>query len=245
MPTIEHIAMIGGGVMGRGIGQALLQGGRTVTIREVDPETRDEIPDIVESGQYGLESAVEYGHISEQEKTDALDRLTVTGDIGEAVSDANLVIEAVPEDLALKGEVFRELDELTDEIPLASNTGGYPITSIANAVEDPSRIVGTHFFNPVPVMDLVEIIQTPKTDDTLVQKIADTMEDIGKHAVVVNDSPENYGFVANRVFWAMLEEAKAVVQDGVATEEKVDQIMEHGFNHPAGPFKYIDPDWNT
>jgi 3-hydroxybutyryl-CoA dehydrogenase len=244
MVAIDQITVVGGGVMGSGIGQTFLQHGYEVTIREINETEADACRDRIDGGAYGLETAVENGILTEDERADALERLTVTTSLKEAVEDAEFVVTAVPEDLSVKGDTFSRLDELTDDVPLTTNTGGFPITAIANAVEDPSRVVGTHYFNPVPVMSLVEIIATEQTADEVVALAEDLAESIDKTPVVVSDEPTEYGFVANRVFWAMLDEAKAVVEDGVATREQVDTIMEEGFNHPAGPFQYVDPDWN-
>jgi 3-hydroxybutyryl-CoA dehydrogenase len=239
MTVVDKVALIGGGIMGGGIGQTFLQHGYPVTINEVDQAAIDETRDRIKNGKYGLERAVENGYLSSERRDEALDLLEfVHDDIGAAVEDADIVIEAVSEDMLLKGRVFRELDEETAaDIPLLSNTSGFPIASLANAVEDPSRVAGAHFFNPAPVMDLVEVIRTPRTDSDVVALTEELTEDIGKTPVVIDDTPKQYGFVNNRIYEAMRAEARKVVGEGVATKEEVNKIMRLGRNLPMGPLE--------
>lgn len=238
MTEVDQISIIGGGIMGGGIGQALLQHGYSVTINEVDETAIDETRERIETGNFGLERAVDGGYLTEAEKDDALDRLAFThDDLGEAVAGTDLVIEAVPEDLGLKGRVFQELDAETDGIPLLTNTSGFPIASVANAVEDPTRVAGAHFFNPAQIMDLVEIIRTPRTDERVVSLTEELVEDIDKTPIVVEDAPTEYGFVVNRIWGALREEARTVVEEGIATEEEVNLAMREGRNLPVGPLE--------
>ena len=236
MQDIEHVAVVGGGIMGSGIGQVFLQNGYSVSIRDIDQEILDEAGERIESGNYGLDRAVEGGYLTEAEREDALDRLTLTTDLDEAVEDADILIEAVTEDLSLKGRVFQEIDDATDDIPLYSNTSGFSVTSIANAVADPSRVAVAHFFNPAPVMPLVEVVQSEQTDQEVVDLMEALCEEVGKEPIVIDDAPGEYGFVANRCYAAMREEAQKVVDEGVATKEQVDTAMEEGYNLPVGPF---------
>jgi len=233
---VDHVAMVGGGVMGGGIGQAFLQGGYEVTIRDVDAAVLEDTEERIVSGNFGLDRAVEGGYLTEDERDDAINRLSLALDLDEALADADVVIEAVPEDLALKGRVFRELDELTDA-PLYSNTSGFAIAGIANAVADPSRVAGAHFFNPVPVMDLVEVVRASETDDAVVELMVDLCEDIGKTPVAVEDAPGEYGFIVNRLWGAMREEAKQLVDEDIATVEEVNLAMREGRNLPVGPLE--------
>lgn len=239
MTVVDNITMIGGGIMGGGIGQAFLQHGYSVTINDVEEEAIEETRERIESGNYGLDRAVEGGYLTEEEKNDALDRLEfVHDDIGAAVADADVVIEAVPEDLGIKGRVYRELDaETDDDVPFLSNTSGFPIVSLANAVEDPSRVAGAHFFNPAQIMNLVEIVRTPQTDEEVVSLAEELMEDIDKTPVIVEDAPKEYGFVVNRIWGAMREEARKVVDEGIASEEDVNLAMREGRNLPVGPLE--------
>ena len=236
MQDIEHVAVVGGGIMGSGIGQVFLQNGYSVSIRDIDQEILDEAGERIESGNYGLDRAVEGGYLTEAEREDALDRLTLTTDLDEAVEDADILIEAVTEDLSLKGRVFQEIDDATDDIPLYSNTSGFSVTSIANAVEDPSRVAVAHFFNPAQVMPLVEVVKSEQTDQEVVDLMEELCEEVGKEPIVIDDAPGEYGFVANRCYAAMREEAQKVVDEGVATKEQVDTAMEEGYNLPVGPF---------
>jgi len=247
MPDVDNIAVIGGGIMGTGIGQAFLQGGYEVTIRDIEDDLLDEARERIVSGNYGLERAVEGGHLTEAERDDCLDRLSLTTDLEEAVAGADFVLEAVPEDLSLKGKVFRQIDEAADpDIPLYTNTSGFSVTAISNAVDDPSRVAGAHFFSPAQIMTLVEIVETDATDDAVSSLIEDVAEDIGKTPIVIDDAPGEYGFVANRVHAAMREEAQKIVREGIATKEQVDTAMEEGYNLPVGPFSLtgIGEEWD-
>ncbi len=238
MPVVDHVAVIGGGIMGGGIGQALLQYGYEVTIRDVDEEINNETRGRIISGNYGLDRAVEGGYLTEDEKADCLDRLSFTVDIDEAVAGTDMVIEAVPEDLLLKGRVFRQLDEATAaDVPLYSNTSGFPIAALANAVEDPSRVAGTHFFNPAQIMNLVEVVRTPETDDSVVDLAEAVFEDIDKTAIVCEDQPDEYGFVVNRAWGAMREEARKIVDEGIVSAEELNLAMREGRNLPVGPLE--------
>lgn len=248
MTDVNHIAVIGGGIMGGGIGQSFLQTGYEVTIRDVDEEVIDESKDRILNGNFGLERGVQGGIISEEEKNQALDRLNFTLDIEEAVSDADMVIEAVPENLLLKGQIFSELDELTDsDIPLLSNTSGFPIAALASATDSPERVAGAHYFNPAVVMNLVEIVETPVVDQSVINTTEAVMEDAGKTPVIVKDAPNRYGFVVNRIWGAMRREAERVVDEGVATKEQVNIAMKEGRNIPVGPFEGagIGEEWGS
>ncbi|MFB6172219.1 MAG: 3-hydroxyacyl-CoA dehydrogenase family protein [Haloarculaceae archaeon] len=246
MVDVENIAVVGGGIMGSGIGQAFLQSGYEVSIRDIEQDILDEAEERILEGNYGLNRAVEGGHITEADKQDALDRLTLTTDLDEAVADADFVLEAVSEDLELKGHVFREIDEATDDIPLYSNTSGFSAASISNALDDPSRFAVAHFFNPAQIMTLVEVVPNAQTDDEVVDTIVEVSEGMGKTAVVLDDAPGEYGFIANRCYAAMAEEARKIVEEGVATEEQVDTAMEEGYNLPVGPFSLrgIGEEWD-
>ena len=241
MTAVSSVTVIGAGLMGSAIGQVFLQHGYEVTFRDVDESVLADAHSRVSDGDYGLSPAVERGIISEDEKAAALDRMSTTTDLEAAVEGSDFVIEAVPEDLALKGDVFRELDEVTDEVPLGTNTGGFPIASIANAVEDQSRVIGTHFFNPAQVMPLVEIVRSERTDPELVDLAVELFEDVDKTTIVVEDANDydefSYGFVANRCHVAMREEARRIVEEGIATKEQVDMAMREGYNLPVGPFE--------
>jgi len=246
MADVENIAVIGGGIMGTGIGQAFLQNDYEVSIRDIEQDILDEAEDRILNGNYGLNRAVEGGHVSEADKEAAMDRLTLTTDIEEAVAEADFVLEAVPEDLELKGAVFREIDEVTEDVPLYSNTSGFSAASLSNALDDPSRFAVAHFFNPAQIMTLVEIVPNGQTEDHVVDTIVEVSEDMGKEPVVISDAPGDYGFIANRCYAAMRREAQRIVDEGIATEEQVDTAMEEGYNLPVGPFSLrgIGEEWD-
>jgi 3-hydroxybutyryl-CoA dehydrogenase len=241
----DSAAVVGGGVMGTGIAQLLARTGSEVAVREINEELAAQAREQLVSGNFGLDDAVEGGYMTEDEKEAVLDRLTFTTDLEAAVADTDFVLEAVTEDLAVKGTVFRQLDDATDDQPLYSNTSGFSVTSLANAVSDPSRVAVMHFFNPVPVMNLVEIVRAEETADEVVALAEDLVDELDKTGIVVDDAPGNYGFVANRIYAAMRREAQRVVDEGVATEAQVDTAMEEGYNLPVGPFSLagIGEEW--
>ncbi|RZH69166.1 3-hydroxyacyl-CoA dehydrogenase family protein [Natrinema altunense] len=242
----KSAAVVGGGIMGAGIAQVLARSGYEVAVREITEELAAEARERVVSGNYGLDDAVEGGYLSEDEKAAVLKRLTFTTDLDAATDGTDFTIEAVTEDLAIKGEVFRDLDAVTDDQPLYSNTSGFSVTAIANGVADPSRVAVTHFFNPVPVMSMVEIVRTPQTDAAVVARAEDLVDELGKTSVTIDDDPGSYGFVANRCHAAMREEARKIVDEGIATESQVDRALEEGYNLPVGPFSLrgIGEEWD-
>ncbi len=240
------VAVIGGGIMGSGIAQVLARNGYEVRVRELNDELVDAARERLITGSFGLDDAVEGGYLTDAEREATLDRLTFTTDLARATRDTEFVIEAVTEELSIKGQVFRALNEVTDDQPLFSNTSGFSVASVANAVDDPSRVAVTHFFNPVPVMELVEIVRAPETDPAVVERAESLADELDKTAIVVDDDPGSYGFVANRIYGAMRREAQRVVDAGVATEEQVDTALEAGYNLPVGPFSLrgIGEEWD-
>jgi 3-hydroxybutyryl-CoA dehydrogenase len=238
-------AVIGGGVMGSGIAQMLARNDYEVAVREINEELAEQAREQLVSGNFGLEDAVQGGYMTEAERDDVLDRLTFTTDLDAAVADTDFVLEAVTEDLAIKGKVFRQLDEATDDQPLFSNTSGFSVTSIANAVSDPSRVAVMHFFNPVPVMSLVEIVEAAETSEATLETAREIADALGKTAIEIEDAPGEYGFVANRIFYAARQEAQTIVEEGIATQDQVDTAMQEGFNWPVGPFSLagIGEEW--
>ncbi len=238
-------AVIGGGVMGSGIAQVLARAEYDVTVREINEELAEEAREQLVSGNYGLDDALEGGYLSEAEYEETLDRVSFTTDLEEAVDGADFIMEAVTEDLAIKGSVFRDVDAVTDDQPVYSNTSGFSVTSMANALNDPSRMAVTHFFNPVPIMSLVEIVRADETAAEVVELAEEIVDDLGKTGIVIEDAPGEYGFVANRIFGAMRQEAQRVVEEDIATPEQVDTAMEEGYNWPVGPFSLagIGEEW--
>lgn len=239
-------AVMGGGVMGSGIAQMLARNGYEVRVREINDELAEAARERLVSGNYGLDDAVAGGYLSEGEKEATLDRLTFTTDLEAAVDGSDFILEAVTEDLAIKGSVFREVDAATDDQPIFSNTSGFSVTSLANAVDDPSRVAVMHFFNPVPVMSLVEIVKAPETDDAVVELAEDIVDELDKTGIVIDDAPGNYGFVANRAYGALRRECEQIVEEDVATPDQVDTALVEGYNLPIGPFSMagIGEEWD-
>jgi len=236
----EKIAVIGSGVMGAGIAQVMAIAGCQVVAFDVDPEVLEQAKVEVEHGRFGVRGAVERGKLSPQAADAALLRLNFTRDRSEAVSDADVVIEAIPERLDLKIKLFRELDtEAAAHTILASNSSGYPVQALAAATDRPDRVIVWHWASPAPVMKLAEIVRCSDTSDATVAKIADLARRAGKHPVVIADAPNAWGYVSNRVYFAMIQEASRIVEEGIATQEQIDQIMIDCFRWPSGPFGMV------
>ncbi|MDF2955837.1 MAG: 3-hydroxyacyl-CoA dehydrogenase [Candidatus Alkanophagales archaeon MCA70_species_2] len=232
---IKKVAVIGAGIMGSGIAQVVAQIGIEVGLRDIDMK-------FVERGIGGikktLERLVSKGKLPEDAANAILSRIKGTTDVKEAASDADLVIEAVIENMDVKKQVFKELDEICPEHTiLASNTSSLSITEMAAATNRPEKVVGMHFFNPVPVMRLVEIVRGLTTSDETVEVARAFAEKLGKTPVVCKDSP---GFIANRIALPSLNEAMFVLMEGTATEEDIDTAMKLGYNWPMGPLELAD-----
>ncbi len=235
-----EIAVIGSGVMGSGIAQVLAQTGHAVTGTDVDEEAIARARELTTSGRYGLERAVERGKLDRAAAEAALERLRFTTDFEAAVRGAELVIECVPERLDLKIKVFRDLDRLASrECILASNSSGFPLAALAAATDRPERVLVWHWASPPVVMRFAEIVTTEETDARVVQTVVDLANDCGKNPVVVKDHPMAWGYVANRVYAAMIQEASRVVAEGIASHEDVNRLMVDCFGWPVGPFAMI------
>ncbi len=234
MVEIKKVMVIGSGQMGSGIAQVMAQAGYDVILNDIKEE-------FVQRGftkiEKGLTREVEKGRKTEAEKQRILARFTLSTDIQDA-KEAQLVIEAATENKKIKLSIFKELDEITDkETILASNTSSLSITEIAAATNRPEKVIGLHFFNPVPVMKLVEINRGLATDDETTAAIKALSEKIGKIAIDIKDSP---GFAVNRILIPMINEAIFTVHEGIATLEEVDEAMKLGANHPMGPIALAD-----
>jgi 3-hydroxybutyryl-CoA dehydrogenase len=233
--SVETAAVVGGGTMGNGIAHVFALHGYDVTLVDVDASVLEEARSTIEGN---LSRQVKKDVISSEVRSDALDRLTFTTDTPEGVSSADLVVEAVPEAQDLKADVFAMLDEhAPDDALLASNTSSISITWIADQTDRPDQVIGMHFFNPVPVMTLVEVVRGQRTTDATYETVAGVAEDLDKNPVEVEDYP---GFVSNRVLMPMINEAIFCVMEGVAAPEDIDTVMELGMNHPMGPLTLAD-----
>lgn len=232
--SIEKIAVVGLGTMGSGIALVAIQSGLQVVGVERDANSAKASIDLVSSG---LDRQVKREKITTDEAAAALARLTVSSDLT-AVSEADVVVEAVYEDVALKTELFGHLDKIAGESALlASNTSTIPLMVMAASTSTPERVVGLHFFNPVPVMQLVEVIKTPAVDPELITVATDLARALGKSPVVVNDVP---GFVGNLLVVPFLLDAIRAYERGVAGMEEINNVLKLGFNHPMGPFALSD-----
>ena len=231
----KQIAVIGAGLMGAGIAQVAAQAGHPVVLRDVtDAALRRGLDGIRAS----YEKFVAKGKLDAEAAEAALGRITTTTDLG-AVAGADIVIEAVFERLDVKEGVFRELDKIAKEgAVLASNTSAIPITRIAAATERPESVVGVHFFSPVPLMRLVELVRGYKTDDRTLAVVREFAEGVGKEVVVVNRDVA--GFVTTRLITALVVEAAKLYESGVATAEDIDTACRLGFGHPMGPLQTAD-----
>lgn len=233
------IGVLGAGVMGSGIAQVTATAGYPTICYDIDADALARGREHVTTGRYGFDRGVERGKLSREEADAALARLTFSGSFDETAA-TDLVVEAVPERIDLKIRVFRDLDRVAPpETILASNSSGFPIAAMAAATDRPDRVVGWHWASPAPVMALAEIIRTRETADATIETVSAVASACGKHPVVVNDEPTAWGFVANRVYFAMVAEAKRVVDAGVATPDQVDQLMMDCFRWPTGPFGMV------
>jgi 3-hydroxybutyryl-CoA dehydrogenase len=224
----EHVLVVGAGQMGGGIAQVVAVSGRHVSLYDAAPGATERG---LAAMRRSLEKLAEKGGPDPEQ---VLRRVTAV----EEIVPADLMIEAVVEDLDTKAEVFRQADRtLDDGAILASNTSSIPITSLAAVTSRPDRVIGMHFFNPVPVLKLVEIVRGRETSEVTAAKIVGLAEDLGKTPAVANDFP---GFVSNRILMPFINEAVWALHDGVAEPEAIDTIAKLGFAHPMGPLALAD-----
>lgn len=231
---ITRVAVIGAGTMGSGITQVLAQAGVVVTMIDQSPE---QVTRGLATIERNLDRAVERGRITDDDRRLAIS-LIESSSSNDAVRAADLVIEAISEQADLKRTVFEQIDSLAPEHAiLASNTSSISITMLGAATRRPEKVVGMHFFNPVPAMQLVEVVRGAATSDETVEAVSELTTRIDKTSVEVNDYP---GFVSNRVLLPMINEAVFCLMEGVATRENIDQVMKLGMNHPMGPLALAD-----
>ena len=233
------IGVLGAGVMGGGIAQVCALAGDEVVCYDIAPAALDDARAHVTTGHFGLDGAVARAKVTRDAADSALARITFTSSF-ETAAATDLVIEAVPERLELKIRVFRDLDRIAPpETILASNTSGLPIAALAASTDRPDRVIGWHWASPAPVMKLAEIIVTPETSAGTIATVTETATRCGKHPIVVKDNPMQWGFVANRVYFAMVREAQRVVDEGIASRADVDQLLMDCFRWPSGPFGMV------
>lgn len=228
------VGVLGAGTMGNGIAHVFARAGYRVILRDVEKRFLDRG---LETVSKNLEREVKKGKLSDDDVPVIVARIKPTTEMA-ALADADFVVEAVPEQLELKARVLKEADAVVrPDTILASNTSSISITQLAAQTSRPDRFIGMHFMNPVPVMELVEVIRGLATSDETFQATMVLCEGLGKKPVAVNDAP---GFVSNRVLMPMINEAAFCVMEGVATPEAVDAVMELGMNHPMGPLELAD-----
>ena len=233
--SVQHTAVVGAGTMGNGIAHVFALHGYHVALIDLDEELLEDARTTIERN---LSRQVDKDAITSDAKEAALNRLSLTPDTAEGVRSVDLVVEAVPEEQSIKADVFGTLDaHAPDDAILASNTSSISISWIAAQTERPEQVIGMHFFNPVPVMTLVEVVRGQRTSNATYETVAEAAEDLDKIPVAVEDYP---GFVSNRVLMPMINEAIFCVMEGVAEPEDIDTVMEMGMNHPMGPLTLAD-----
>lgn len=232
---MEKVAVIGSGTMGNGIAHVFAQCKYTVALIDINELALSKALKTIETN---LERQVAKGSIDIKEKLEALERITTFSDMKEGVKDADLVVEAATEQLPIKLNIFKQLDKLCQpKAILASNTSSISITQIAAATRRPSQVIGMHFMNPVPIMQLVEVIRGYATSDEVTQEIIQLSQNLGKVPVEVNDYP---GFVSNRILMPMINEAIYTLYEGVAGVSDIDAVMKLGMAHQMGPLQLAD-----
>jgi 3-hydroxybutyryl-CoA dehydrogenase len=231
---IRDVAVIGAGTMGNGIAQAFAQAGFTMHLVDTSAAALDRALQTIDRSQAKL---VDKGKLTREQRDAAMGRLITTNRV-DAVADADYVVEAILEDAAAKRELFRTLESLTrSHVILASNTSSIPITVLGASTNRPDRVLGMHFMNPVPLMQLVELIRGQLTSDDAMTTASTLCGRLGKTAVEASDYP---GFIANRILMPMINEAVFALMEGVGTAEAIDTVMKLGMNHPMGPLTLAD-----
>jgi len=231
---MPNIVVIGAGTMGNGIAHTAAASGFPTTLIDVDQSILDRAMSTISAN---LQRGVDKGKMTADEKQSVLGRITATPDMA-AVAEADLIVEAIIENLAAKTSLFQKLDGLAKpDCILSSNTSSISITKIAAATKRPEKVIGMHFMNPVPVMTLVEVIRGIATSDETYRVVEDLAKRMGKTPIEVNDYP---GFISNRVLMPMINEAIFALYEGVAAPEAIDGVMKLGMNHPMGPLTLAD-----
>ena len=231
---MKNIVVIGGGTMGNGIAHTAAASGFDVTLVDVNDAILQRAVSTITAN---LQRGVDKGKMTAEERDAIVGRIRPNTDM-QSIADADIVIEAILENLEAKTDLFTKLDSITKpECILASNTSSISITKIAAATKRPDKVIGMHFMNPVPVMTLVEVIRGIATSDETWQKVEDLAKRMGKTPIEVNDYP---GFISNRVLMPMINEAIFSLYEGVASREAIDGVMKLGMNHPMGPLTLAD-----
>ncbi len=232
---VRTVAVIGAGIMGRGIAHAAAIGGYRTILEDILPSALRRAGDEIKAN---FDKAVELGKVSADEAKDAIGRIEYAGAVEEAARSADLVIEAVPEEMESKIEIFTLLDKICrPETILASNTSSLSVTEIASVTYRPKKCVGMHFFNPVHKMKLLEIVRALETTDDTLSTATEVGRRMKKEVVVIKESP---GFITSRINAMIGNEAFYMLQEGIASPEDIDKALKLGLNHPMGPFELVD-----
>jgi 3-hydroxybutyryl-CoA dehydrogenase len=235
MSTMQRVAVLGAGTMGHGIAQVCAAAGFSVFLFD---SSADQLRQARERIRENLEKGIQRGKGTPEQRDRTLENLRTAEDLGAVVSEADLVVEAVPERMELKREVFGRLDRLAPPgAILASNTSSLSVSEIAAATERPARVIGLHFFNPVHLMRLLEVVRGRETADATVEASLEFARRIGKEPIVVTDTP---GFASSRLGVVLGLEAMRMVEQDVASPRDIDTAMELGYNHPMGPLRLTD-----
>jgi 3-hydroxybutyryl-CoA dehydrogenase len=235
VPEIKTVAVIGAGTMGRGIAHVAALGGFRTILEDLLPNALRKAGSDIRAN---LDKSVELGKVSADDARQAMSRMEYAGSVEQAVREADLVIEAVPEEMESKIEIFTLLDKICrPETILASNTSSLSITEIASVTYRAKKCLGMHFFNPVHKMKLLEIVKALETDEQTVTAAAEVGRRMGKEVVVIKESP---GFITSRINAMIGNEAFYMLQEGIASASDIDKALKLGLNHPMGPFELVD-----
>jgi len=236
---IRTIGILGGGVMGAGIAMTFAQAGYHIIVRDISEEALAKTRQRMLEGRFGWRRGVELGRFTSEQVETFLGRVRFTTDMAD-LAEVDLLIEAIPEDEELKKRVWAEVDRIVKpEAIFATNTSGFAISSLNQAVspERRKRFLGMHWFSPANIMKLIELVYTEETSPETLATMEELCRRIGKTSIRVKDAPGTYGFVANRIFFAAVAEARKIVEAGIASPEDVDTAMKLGFNWPSGPLE--------
>jgi 3-hydroxybutyryl-CoA dehydrogenase len=232
---IKRICVLGAGLMGSGIAQVAAEAGYEVTMRDIEDRFVQNGLNIIKKN---YERAMSKGKMTKEQADGTLSKVKGVVDLAAAVKGVDVIVEAVIENVELKKQVYKELEQLSaKETIFASNTSGLSITEIASVTKRPDKVIGMHFFNPVPVMKLVEVIKGQATSEETFNVVKALAEKLGKTPIAVNEAP---GFAVNRILVPMINEAIFVLQEGIASAEDIDKGMVLGANHPIGPLALAD-----
>jgi len=235
---VKIVGVVGAGIMGRGIAQTCAQAGYTVHLLDVEIGLLEKALKLIKEGPFGLATLVEKGKLKEEQVTEIISRIKTTTDYSEFCKDVDFIIEAVPEDVELKKKVFKILDEKSPEkTVLTSNTSSIMITELATVLKRKDKFAGMHWFNPAPVMPLIEVVRGPLTLEETLKLVMDLSRRLGKIPIEVNDGP---GFYTTRFITAYLFEAIRIFEEGIADIEGIDEMTKLAFRHPMGPFELMD-----